>query len=97
MKDATVSARIEYDLKTEAEDILDQLGVPVSVVITSLYKQIIYQRAIPFSISLPASPKAEDELGSEELNAKLLRGYGQALRGEGRPLKDVFDDLKKGL
>ena len=36
MKDATVSARVEYDVKTEAEDILQKLGVPVSVVINSL-------------------------------------------------------------
>ena len=38
MKDATVSARVEYDVKSEAEEILQKLGVPVSVVINSLYK-----------------------------------------------------------
>ena len=27
MKDATVSARVEYDVKTEAEDILDRKSV----------------------------------------------------------------------
>ena len=48
MKDATVSARVEYDVKTEAEDILQKLGVPVSVVINSLYRQIIYRRGVPF-------------------------------------------------
>ena len=35
MKDATVSARVEYDVKSEAEEILQKLGVPVSVVINS--------------------------------------------------------------
>jgi len=29
MKDATVSARAEYDVKTEAEAILQKLGIPV--------------------------------------------------------------------
>ena len=30
MKDSTVSARVENTIKTEAEDILQKLGVPVS-------------------------------------------------------------------
>jgi len=41
IKNATVSARVEEDIKNEAEDILQKLGVPVSVVINSLYRQII--------------------------------------------------------
>lgn len=40
MKDSTVSARVELDVKTEAEDILQKLGVPVSVVINSLYRKM---------------------------------------------------------
>ena len=36
MKDSTVSARVENSVKIEAEDILQKLGVPVSVVINSL-------------------------------------------------------------
>ena len=41
MKDSTVSARVENNVKLEAEDILQKLGIPVSVVINSLYRQII--------------------------------------------------------
>ena len=36
MKDSTVSARVENNIKLEAEDILQKLGIPVSVVINSL-------------------------------------------------------------
>ena len=42
-KDATVSARIDETLKAEAESILQQLGIPVSVVINTLYHQIVIQ------------------------------------------------------
>ena len=35
MKDTTVSVRVESDVKNEAEGILQNLGVPVSVVINS--------------------------------------------------------------
>ena len=44
MKDSTVSARVENNVKLEAEDILQKLGIPVSVVINSLYRQIISSR-----------------------------------------------------
>lgn len=97
MKDATVSARVEEDIKTEAEEILQKLGIPVSVVINSLYRQIIYTRGVPFSLSLPRELKAADDYSHAELDAKLEHSYNQALRGEGRPADEVFADLERGL
>lgn len=97
MKDATVSARVEYDIKAEAEEILRQIGVPVSVVINSLYRQIIFQGGIPFSITLPRTPKALDGMSSEELDAMLSHSYAQSVGGEGRPYEEVFDELERGL
>ena len=97
MKDATVSARVEYDVKTEAEDILQKLGVPVSVVINSLYRQIIYRRGVPFSLIVPAEPKTLDNMTQAELDAKLQHSYDQSLKGEGRPFDAVFDELERDL
>ena len=96
MKDATVSARVEYDVKAEAEDILQKLGVPVSVVINSLYRQIIYRRGVPFSLIVPAEPKTLD-MTKAELDAKLQHSYDQSLKGEGRPFEAVFDELERDL
>ncbi len=90
MKDATVSARVEYDVKTEAEDILQKLGIPVSVVINSLYRQIIYKKGIPFSLTIPAALPTLDTMSEDEFNANLQIGYEQSLRGEGRPFDEVF-------
>lgn len=97
MKDATVSACVEYDVKAEAEDILQKIGVPVSVVINSLYRQIIYRRGIPFSLVVPDEPKTLDSMTKAELDAKLQHSYNQSLNGEGRPLEAVFDELERGL
>ena len=97
MKDATVSARVEYDIKNEAEDILQKLGIPVSVVINSLYRQIIYRNGIPFSLTIPVEPKTIDSMTDAELNAKLEHSYKQSLRGEGRPYNEVFDELERSL
>ena len=97
MKDMTVSARVESDVKNEAEEILQRLGVPVSVVINSLYRQIIYRHGIPFPLTIPAEPRTMDALTEAEWNAKLERSYQQSLTGQGRPYQEVFDELERGL
>lgn len=95
-KDSTVSARVQGDIKNEAEDILKQLGIPVSVVIDSLYRQIIMTRSVPFRIALPPEPKTFDSMTTDERNAMFEHSYAQAMAGEGRPAKEVFNDLKRG-
>ena len=97
MKNATVSARVEYDVKNEAEEILEQLGIPVSVVINSLYRQIIFKHGISFSLTVPQQPKTLDMMSDEELNEKLEHSYQQSLRGEGRSLDEIFDELERDL
>lgn len=81
MKDSTVSARVENSVKIEAEDILQKLGVPVSVVINSLYRQIIYHHGVPFPLTIPSEPRTIDAMSDAELDAKLQHSYTQSLVG----------------
>ncbi len=97
MKDSTVSVRVEADIKNEAEDILRRLGIPPSVVINALYRQIIYQRGIPFSLTVPEEPETIDSLSETGLDAKLSHSSAQAAAGAGRPIDEVFDDLERDL
>ena len=52
-KTATVLARVDPKLKEEAEEILDRLGIPTSLLINMLYKQIVMTKSIPFGLSIP--------------------------------------------
>ncbi|GEM_PF-235740 len=97
MKDSTVSVRVEADIKNEAEDILQKLGIPPSAAINCLYRQIIYQRGIPFSLTAPEEPEAIDSLSETGLDAKLSHSSAQAAAGVGRPMDEVFDDLERDL
>lgn len=97
MKDSTVSARVQSEIKMEAEDILQKLGIPVSVVINSLYRQIIYKHGVPFSLTIPQEPRTLGDMSKEELDAKLNHSYAQSLAGEGRPFDEAFDELERGL
>ena len=65
-KTATVSARIDEEIKDEAEGILRLAGIPVSVVINTLYHQIINKKGIPFTLTLSDKDKETPHKGDEE-------------------------------
>ena len=52
-KTATVRARVEPALKTEAENVLEQLGMSPTTAISMFYEQIALRRALPFDVALP--------------------------------------------
>lgn len=52
-KTAYIRARIEPDLKIEAEEIFSEFGITASQVITMLYKQVTRKHEIPFDLSIP--------------------------------------------
>ena len=55
-KSANLYARIEPEVKEQAEAILSALGIPASNAITMFYKQVILQRGLPFEVKLPEPP-----------------------------------------
>lgn len=96
-KTANVMARVEPNVKEQAEEIMDMLGIPVSVVINTLYKQIIMTRSIPFSLSVPTAPAARDELDDAAFHAIMERGLKEAKADQSRLASDVFADLKREM
>ncbi len=96
-KTANVIARVEPQIKEQAETIMAQLGVPASVVINMLYKQIIMTGSIPFNLSIPKEPLARDEMTDEEFNAMMQRGIDEAKAGKVWPVDEVFEKLRKEL
>ena len=68
-KTATVLARVDPELKKDAENVLDQLGIPVSLLINMLYKQIVLTRSVPFNLRLPTeSGEVDIETGKIIIN-----------------------------
>ena len=95
-KSANLYARIEPDLKEQAESILSSLGIPTSNAITMFYKQIVLQRGLPFEVKLPvAQPLDASKLTEQQMNAELEKGYADILAGKTRSAEDVFADMRK--
>ena len=96
-KTANVMARVEPSVKAQAEENMEILGIPVSVVINTLYKQNIMTRSIPFSLSLPAVPVARHEMDDAAFHAMMARGLSEAKADNSRAASDVFADLKREM
>ena len=95
-KTANLYARIEPDVKEQAEIILSALGIPVSNAINIFYKQIILQRGIPFEVKLPIpAPVSAAALTEEQLNAELEKGYKDMKEGRTKPADEVFAKLRR--
>lgn len=95
-KSANLYARIEPDVKEQAESILSALGIPASNAINMFYKQIILQRGLPFEVKIPsAKPVDMSALSEEEMNAELEKGYADMVAGRTKPAKQVFADIRK--
>ena len=70
-KTANVTARVSPEIKQQAEEVLEQLGIPVSVLIDSLYRQIIMTNSIPYSFSVPAL-QTRDSMTDAQFNTMMI-------------------------
>ena len=51
-----INFRIEDDLKTEADYILDRIGISMSSALNIFIRQLIARRGIPFEVRMPDNP-----------------------------------------
>ncbi|MGQ0484524.1 MAG: type II toxin-antitoxin system RelB/DinJ family antitoxin [Hyphomicrobiales bacterium] len=80
-KTATITARIEPELKRKAEGVLDKLGVNTTDAITMFLNQVVLRRGLPFEVRIPNAATrralAELEAGGGE---RFTGGAGAAFR-----------------
>lgn len=95
-KTSNIYARIEPDVKEQAETILSALGIPVSNAINMFYKQIILQRGIPFEMKLPESRVLNlGKLTEEQLHTELKKGYADVTAGRTKEASVTFEEIRK--
>lgn len=95
-KIATINVRVDEADKQSAEQVLKQLGMPMSTLVTLLLKQVSLTKSIPFDISLPEAPSsvsvegmAPDEFG------QMIEAYQEAENGTVRPAVDFFKEFRE--
>jgi len=81
-KTATARALIDPEIKKQAEDILNELGLSVSGSFELFYRQVIAQHGLPFELRVP--------------NAKTMKAIEDSRQGKGKKFsttKELYDDL----
>jgi len=96
LKTANVTARVNPDIKYQAEEILSQLGIPVSVLIDSLYRQIIMTNSIPYTLSIP-SLTTRDTMTESQFNTMMAKGLNEAKEGQGLSVDEAFAEINKSI
>lgn len=96
-KSANLYARIEPNLKEQAETILSALGIPASGAITMFYKQIVLKNGLPFDVKLPEHPLDISRMTAAQLDAALEEGYADIAAGRTIPVEQAFLEVRKEL
>lgn len=91
-KTATLNLRVNPIAKQRAENVLKQLGIPMSTAMDMYLNQIALVGGIPFPVTLPKAPLSvdADRMTDNELIEKLSRGIEDADAGRTRRAEDVF-------
>lgn len=85
MASVNVSIRMDSELKTQAEQILSQLGMNMTGTINMFLRQIVRDRAVPLSLSL----SSERSLYADLLRARAERSEGLSGRSAEALLSDI--------
>ena len=96
VKTANLYARIEPELKNEAETILCGLGVPVSNAINMFYRQIVIHRGLPFAVKFPTNNLINAAtLTDMQLDQEISKGLDDIASGRKRSFKAAADGLAR--
>ena len=79
-KTEMIRARVEPELKSQAEEVFSELGLSATEAITLFYTQVTLHRGLPFAVRVP--------------NAETIEALRQARAGEGFTEYADLEDLK---
>ena len=93
-KTANVTARIQPNIKEQAEAILDRLGIPVSVFIDMTYRQVIMRDGVPFSLDIPDKLVTRDSITQAEFDTMMQTGLAQAKKNDSVSVDEAFNQSR---
>lgn len=93
---SNVFARVEPEIKAQAEEVLARLGIPMSNAVGMFLRQVVLQRGIPFEMKLPANaPVAYGSLSKEQFDAEIIQGMADIKAGRVYSADSVEEEMKR--
>ncbi|GHU82593.1 XRE family transcriptional regulator [Clostridia bacterium] len=95
-KSSSIYTRVEPAVKEQAEQVLSQLGIPMSNAINLFLRQIVLQKGIPFEMKLPQRvPLDSSALTEAQFNAEIEKGLADLSAGRVVPSKQVAENMRR--
>ena len=93
---SSVYARVEPEVKEQAEKILNELGIPMSNAVSMFLRQIVLQQGIPFEMKIPRNkPLAYESLTKEQFDIEIEKGIKSINEGKVYSADEVEKELSK--
>jgi len=93
---SNIYVRVEPEVKEEAEQVLNQLGVPMSNAIGIFLRQVAFHKGLPFDVKLPREKPLEyASLSDEEFNAEIEKGLKDLELGKVSSADQVAERMKQ--
>lgn len=92
-KTASVFTRVTPELKEQAEEVLNQLQIPMSTALAIFLQQVVNQRGIPFDIKLTSKPDDYHSLSSKQFNHEIQKGLDDFKNGNTYTTKEIRDEI----
>ncbi len=81
-KTANIFARVEPEIKEQAEIVLEKLGIPMSNAINIFLRQVVLQNGLPFEIKVSQNkPLSYGNLTTEQFNQEIEKGLADLASG----------------
>lgn len=93
---SNVFARVEPEIKEQAEQVLDRLGIPMSNAVGMFLRQVVLQRGIPFDVKLPQeTPLVYSSLTKEQFDAEIEKGMADIREGKVYSADAIESEMKR--
>ena len=93
---ANVFARVDPEIKEQAEVILNSLGLPMSNAVSMFLRQVVIQRGLPFDVKLPVrKPLALGAMTKDELDRELQKGMDDIDAGRTKSAEEVEKEMRE--
>lgn len=93
---SNVFARVEPEIKEQAERVLERLGIPMSSAVGMFLRQVVLQHGIPFEVKLPEElPLVYAALPKDRFDAEIERGISDVKEGRVYSADDVETEMRR--
>ena len=93
---SNIFARVDPEIKEQAEHVLKQLGIPMSNAIGLFLRQVVLQRGIPFDVKLQQNkPLSIGSLNEENFNVEIEKGLADLIAGRVGSADRVAEKIRR--